>query len=175
VEQLPSEKRHPRGRLLNLHEQAEFCELLSRGVSRSAACRQLGVSYDSFLRTQQEDPEFARLVQLARQVADENVEMALYKSAMEGKVTAQTFWLKSRRPEGWEPPREPRPDNRSRSAPSPDTPQPLTDEDLAHLSDRELIERARAEGVELPPEIARRLEQAYREGRSPDVPPDADD
>lgn len=175
MDELPPKKNRRRGKLLKPEEQTELLALLERGVSRSAACRKLGVSYDSYQRTCEEDPEFAREVGTALLGIDQNVEMALYKSAMEGSVTAQTFWLKSRRPEGWQPPREPRQDNRTRSHTSPETPQPVSDEELENLSDRELIERARAEGVELPPEIARRLEQAYRQRRSPDVPQKADD
>lgn len=175
MDEPPRNKSERRGRVLRPEKRTELLALLERGVSRSAACRKLGIAYASYLLTREQDPDFDRDVEIALSAIDQNVAMALYKSAMEGSVTAQTFWLKSRRPEGWDSPREPRQHNRTRSQPSPETPQPVTDEELANLSDRELIERARAEGVELPPEIARRLEQAYRQRRSPDVPPEADD
>jgi hypothetical protein len=156
-----------RGRLLLLREQQALVELLERGIGRSAACRKLGFAYRSYLRTFEERPEFELAVRLALAGIDQNVEMALYKSAMEGSVTAQTFWLKGRRPEGWEPDRESQPTKGTRPCTANDfSLQPSLDDELAKLSDRELIERARAEGVDLPPEIASRLERAYRLGRS---------
>ena len=174
-EESPKRKRR-RGRLLLVREQKQLVELVERGVGRAAACRKLGFSYDSYLCTHDELPNFALAVRLALAGIDQNVEMALYKSAMEGSVTAQTFWIKGRRPEGWEQDRAPPQAKGARPGASDDrAPQPSDDDELSKLSDRELIERARAEGVDLSPEIASRFERAYRLSRSGDVPRAADD
>ena len=38
---------------------------------------------------------------LGKEVTDQQVENALYKSAVSGNVTAMIFWLKNRKPKMW--------------------------------------------------------------------------
>lgn len=133
-----------RGRLLNAAEQQAVLDLLAKGWGRVLACRKISVSHQTLLRTLDECDAFRRQVMTTEQGLDENVQMALYKSALEGSVTAQTLWLKNRR---------------DGAADSPSAPSELApgDATLENLTDEQLIERAQAVGIELPPKIARRL------------------
>jgi len=135
-------------------EQEALLELLSRGASPAAACRQLGRSIADFFHATQNDPEFRRRVQRVHHALGQNVAAALYKAAMEGSVTAQTFWLRHSPPPGW----------------TGDT-SDMTADELEKLSDDELIDLARAHGVALPPEIEATLESHGGEEVSDRVPP----
>lgn len=149
-----------RGRLLTSTEREAVLALLFEGWGKGRACHKLGFSHHSLLRTAEEVPEFAAQVMQACEHRNEAVEMALFKAALEGKVTAQKFWL----------------ERQDQQQPAGKNAHVLSEEDdLSTLSDEELIERARAVGIDLPPQIAQRLAKAYRRGRSGDVPPAAGD
>ena len=122
---------------LNQTDQDSLLELLSRGASPAGACKQLGLSIADFFHTTQRDREFRRRAETVHHLLGQNVSSALYKAAMEGNVTAQTFWLRHSPPPGWTG------ENAK-----------MTTDDLDRLTDDELIELARAHGVDLPPEIA---------------------
>ena len=49
-------------------------------------------------------PELEKVIRAGKEVADYQMENALYKSGIEGNVTAQIFWLKYRRPDKWNKP-----------------------------------------------------------------------
>ncbi|MFV0442375.1 MAG: hypothetical protein ACK5Q5_02255 [Planctomycetaceae bacterium] len=112
------------------HEQRReaLITLLLRGASPAAACLQLGLSIDQFQQWVC-DAEFRERLLHSQGVLSQNVAAALYRSAMEGSVSAQTFYL--------------------RHLPPPEWPRLQEDEvsvspDLAKLSDEELLERFRA-------------------------------
>lgn len=149
-------KGYRRGRLLTKQEQQAVVDLLSRGWGRAQVCRKLGFSYQSMLRSVEESASFAQCVEEAALGRDEAVEMALYKAALEGKVSAQKFWFQRKQSKGTQPQVE--------------QVNAKEEEELRRLSDRELIERARAAGIDLPPAVARRLAKAYRSGRSGELP-----
>ncbi len=107
--------------------------LLIRGASPALACAQLGLSLDDF-HTWLADESFRQQLEQSQQTLSRNVAAALYRSAMEGSVSAQTFYLKHLPPPEW-PLTEP--------AETPDNP-------LHQLSDDELLERCRAHGIDLP-------------------------
>ena len=46
-------------------------------------------------------PEFSEALKRSKEVADFEVENALFKKAKMGDVTAQIFWLKNRQPRKW--------------------------------------------------------------------------
>jgi len=122
-----------------------FLELLSRGASPAAACRELGVSVSIMQQALVEDAEFRARWEEVNVTLSQNVQAALYRSAMEGNVSAQTYWLKSNPPPGW----------------SPDSMEPLEsiDEFFDELSDDELLDLARAMEINLPPEIEAKIAQ----------------
>ena len=129
-----------------------FLELLSRGASPAAACRELGVSVSMIQQALVEDKEFRARWEEVNVTLSQNIQAALYRSAMEGNVSAQTYWLKSNPPPGW----------------SPDSMEPLEsiDEFFDELSDDELLDLARAMEINLPPEIEAKIAQAGDESVS---------
>lgn len=119
--------------------QDELCSMLQRGASPFGACQQLEISLESVKETYVSDRHFSKQIDQVPNVLSQNVAAALYRQAMEGNVSAQIYWLKTLPPPGW-----------SQAATSP---VPLTfDETLDQLSDEELIELARAMGVDLSPQ-----------------------
>ena len=122
-----------------------FLELLSRGASPAAACRELGVSVSMIQQALVEDAKFRARWEDVNVTLSQNIQAALYRSAMEGNVSAQTYWLKSNPPPGW----------------SPDSTEPLEtiDEFFDELSDDELLDLARAMEINLPPEIEAKITQ----------------
>ncbi len=119
--------------------QDELCSMLQRGASPFGACQQLGISLSAVKETYLADKNFSKQIDQVPNVLSQNVAAALYRQAMEGNVSAQIYWLKTLPPPGW-----------SQATTSPI---PLTfDETLDQLSDEELIELARAMGVDLSPQ-----------------------
>lgn len=80
--------------LLDEQQQAAFLALLLRGASAVLACRELEVDHEQYLSALREDAEFRGRVEDVQTMLAGNVSAALYKSALEGKVTAQTFYLR---------------------------------------------------------------------------------
>ncbi len=107
--------------------------LLLRGASPAAACAQLGIAPQEFL-TWLDDPEFRRRIAQSQDILSQNVAAALYRSAMEGSVSAQTFYLRHLPPPEW-----------SLVASAQKAGEPLN-----QLSDDELIDFCRARGIDLP-------------------------
>lgn len=107
--------------------------MLEQGGSPALACRQLGLPLSAFEEALQRDEKFRRRAGEIETALGQNVVAALYRSAMEGSVTAQTFWLKHRPPAGWKP------EDRER---------PADQEPLQRMTDHELIELARTLGVD---------------------------
>jgi hypothetical protein len=131
---------------LNSTDQAAVLELLAKGASPAGVCRQLELSLADFFHTTQYDPEFRRRVETTQHSLGQNVASALYKAAMEGNVTAQTFWLRQSPPPGWT----------GKDA-------KMTTDDLDRMTDDELLDLARAHGVALPPEIETEARAAGRD------------
>lgn len=65
------------------------------------ACQSLGVSISSFMRTLAEDRVFAERVQQAQSSLSQNVAARLYRTAMEGNVAAQKYYLQLQPPPEW--------------------------------------------------------------------------
>ncbi len=126
---------------LTADEQDAILDLLSRGASPAVACRQIGRSLAEFFRTAEEHDGFRQRLDTVEISLAQNIAAALYKAAMEGSVTAQTFWLRNNPPPGWNP-----------------GDQKVTNDDLEKLSLAELIALAEAHGVAVPPEIEPRTE-----------------
>ncbi len=120
-------------------QQAEILAWLYRGASPAGACGQVGVSVDRFLKAVAEDEAFRHRVRSTTGVLSGNVMAVLYRTAMEGSVSAQQAFLKLFPPPVFE---EPEQDVET---------EPVTfDELLGDLTDAELVELARAVGVDLP-------------------------
>jgi hypothetical protein len=82
-------------------QQEEFLHLLARGASPAVACTQLGVMLTVVLDQFRTDNLFRQRFEEVQNLLSQNVAAALYRSAMEGSVSAQTFFLKNRPPQEW--------------------------------------------------------------------------
>ncbi|WP_437193764.1 hypothetical protein [Planctomicrobium sp. SH527] len=87
--------------VLTKQEQMTYLQLLSRGASPAAACLQLGFGLQVVATTIEQDQSFQSLLARVNELLSQNVAAALYRSAMEGSVSAQTFYLKNRPPPEW--------------------------------------------------------------------------
>lgn len=77
------------------------------GLTDTQIARNLGIGRTTFYKWKNEHPEFANALMLSRDVADREVENALYKAAKKGNITAMIFWLKNRKPDEWRDKRDP--------------------------------------------------------------------
>ncbi len=125
-------------------QQSAVLDLLYRGASPAAACAQVGVSVEAFLHTVNEEAGFRTRVREITGVLSGNVMAVLYRTAMEGNVSAQQAWLKLFPPPTFAEPAETEP--------------ATFDELLGDLTDAELVELARAVGVDLPHEVEANLD-----------------
>jgi hypothetical protein len=117
---------------LTQEQQEIYLQLLSRGASPAAACLQSGLSLPDVAASIEHDEAFRHLLSRVNELLSQNVAAALYRSAMEGSVSAQTFFLKNMPPPEW---------------PTPDTEdQPRN---LVELTDEELITQFRKEAPAL--------------------------
>ncbi|MCA8996786.1 MAG: hypothetical protein KDA80_07370 [Planctomycetaceae bacterium] len=65
------------------------------------ACHQIDVPLTAVARTIEQDEGFRALLDRLQELLSQNVAAALYRSAMEGSVSAQQFYLKNRPPPEW--------------------------------------------------------------------------
>lgn len=69
--------------------------LSGNGSNVQDACSSVGISRETFYKHKKEDKAFADRVDSLREIVLDNVETALYKTALEGNVTACIFILKT--------------------------------------------------------------------------------
>ena len=123
--------------MLSNDQKEVFIGLLLKGRSVALACKEMEISVWTALRAIADDAELARRVREVNAILSRNVAAALYHVAIKGNVTAQTFWLRSSPPPEW-------------AAQDVEKREPQTyDEVLDELTDEELVELARALGVDL--------------------------
>jgi hypothetical protein len=128
---------------LTTSQQSAILDLLYRGASPAGACAQVGVSVEAFLKTVDDDEEFRAKVRDIAGILSGNVMAVLYRTAMEGNVSAQQAWLKLFPPPTF-------------AEPAADGPMTF-DELLGDLSDDELVELARAVGVDVQDQVEANL------------------
>lgn len=61
----------------------------------------VGVSRQTLYNWRKKYEEIDEALRMGKDVADRQVENALFKAAIEGNVTAIIFWLKNRKPDKW--------------------------------------------------------------------------
>jgi len=135
---VPTRHKNESPQLLSDDQQDLFLELLTHGLSPAMVCRNLDLAWRDANHTRRLDARFAQRWQEIEEVLSQNVAAALYKSAIKGTAAAQTFYLKQQPPPGWD-----RGPHR----------QPLHGDNFEECTDAELVELARAMGLEPPPEI----------------------
>lgn len=82
-------------------KQEEFLRLTQEGQRRSAAARAIGLRPQTVSYHAIKYPAFAKALDEAEREATEQVEDALFQSALGGNVTAQQVWLYNRAPDRW--------------------------------------------------------------------------
>lgn len=71
------------------------------GLTDDQIAHNIGISRATYYDWKNKYPDFSDALKRSKEVADYEVENALFKKAKMGDVTAQIFWLKNRRPEKW--------------------------------------------------------------------------
>lgn len=79
----------------------EACRLIRLGMTDEEIAEELGVSRMALWRWREKYPEFRYAIKEAKDAQDARVVSSLMRTAHEGNVTAQIFWLKNRQPDLW--------------------------------------------------------------------------
>jgi len=79
----------------------ELKEIAAKGVTLSTIAKMLGTSRQVLYEWRKRYPVIDDALKTGADMADDAVEDALHKAAVEGNITAQIFWLKNRRSTRW--------------------------------------------------------------------------
>jgi len=79
----------------------ELRTIAARGVTLSTIAKTLGVDRSTLFDWRKKFPVIDIALKMGADMADDAVEDALHKAAVEGNITAQIFWLKNRRSTRW--------------------------------------------------------------------------
>ena len=71
------------------------------GLTDEQIAQNMGVSYSTLRVWRDKYSALSAALKETKEIADRNVENALYEAAMKGNITAQIFWLKNRKPKMW--------------------------------------------------------------------------
>ena len=71
------------------------------GLKDEQIADNLGISTSTLYEWKRRFPSFSEALKKGKEVADYEVENALYRKALAGDITAIIFWLKNRRPGKW--------------------------------------------------------------------------
>ena len=71
------------------------------GLTEAQIAGNIGISARTLLNWRKRSIPIFLALKKGKEVADFQIENALFKSALDGNVTAQIFWLKNRRPDKW--------------------------------------------------------------------------
>lgn len=82
-------------------KKARLVEYIAKGFGRTKACEKVGIVRTTFSQHYKKDDKFRAAVLDAEEMANDVIEMALYKTAINGNVTAQQVWLYNRSPNRW--------------------------------------------------------------------------
>ena len=72
-----------------------------QGLTDEQIANNMGIGRTTLYDWRQKEPNIANALKKGKEVVDFEVENALLKSAIEGNVTAQIFWLKNRMSVQW--------------------------------------------------------------------------
>ena len=71
------------------------------GLTEEQIAYNIGIDRSTLYRWKEKDCNIYNALKRNKDIVDYEVENALLKSALEGNVTAQIFWLKNRKKEQW--------------------------------------------------------------------------
>jgi transposase-like protein len=76
------------------------------GLTDEQIAHNIGINVATLYKWKNAHSEICDALKKSKEVADREVENALYKKALSGDTTAIIFWLKNRRPNDWRDKRE---------------------------------------------------------------------
>jgi len=79
----------------------ELKQIAAKGVTLASIAKMLGTSRQVLFEWRKRYPVIDDALKIGADMADDAVEDALHKAAVEGNITAQIFWLKNRRSTRW--------------------------------------------------------------------------
>ena len=71
------------------------------GLTDEQIARNMGIGVRTLYEWKDRYPQISQSLKETKEIADRNVENALYEQALKGNITAQIFWLKNRKPKDW--------------------------------------------------------------------------
>ena len=71
------------------------------GLTQEQIAHNMGIGLTTLKEWRKKEPTIEATLKKGREVADYEVENALFKNALDGNVTAQIFWLKNRKKNQW--------------------------------------------------------------------------
>ncbi len=71
------------------------------GLSDEQIAHNMDIHVSTLYEWKNKYPEIDEALKINKEIADYEVENALYKTALAGNVTAQMFWLQNRKPDKW--------------------------------------------------------------------------
>lgn len=71
------------------------------GLTNEQIANNIGINVKTLYEWKNKESNISNALKKGKEVIDFEVENALLKSALEGNVTAQIFWLKNRKKEQW--------------------------------------------------------------------------
>ena len=71
------------------------------GLTNEQIANNIGITAKTLYEWKNKKSDISNALKKGKEIIDFEVENALLKSAMEGNVTAQIFWLKNRKKEQW--------------------------------------------------------------------------
>jgi len=71
------------------------------GLTDEQIAKNMGINVSTLYRWKDAHCEICEALKRGKDVADFEVENALFREALRGNTTAQIFWLKNRRPDRW--------------------------------------------------------------------------
>ena len=71
------------------------------GLTQQQIAENLGIGLTTLKDYMKKSSSISTAIKKGKEVTDYQVENALFKSAINGNVTAMIFWLKNRRPDKW--------------------------------------------------------------------------
>ena len=71
------------------------------GLSDAQISENMDISYSTFKEWKKKYSALSAALKITKDIADRQIENALFKAAKEGNTTAQIFWLKNRKVKEW--------------------------------------------------------------------------
>ena len=71
------------------------------GLTNEQIANNIGINPKTLYEWKNKEGKISNVLKESREIADYEVENALYKNALNGNVIAQIFWLKNRKPQQW--------------------------------------------------------------------------